>query len=247
MKYFSPRLIAIHLIAVLIIVICGLFAQWQWNRAHFTRINSAPHQVVPFENLSVAKDFLPVSSIGAQTVAQGTWQPSSRFVLTNRPRDGRLLLDTEENRKQLANEPRGTWVVDLLSLKDGTSVAVVRGWTDTKKIPDQTTAVATVTGVVQPAEDAPGVDFIELPEQLTTKLVLEHSASDVRDGFIVDSSAPTEFNSVTPTREPVTSNGLHWRNVVYTFNWIFFGILTILMWWRIINEEQNELSTPEVS
>jgi cytochrome oxidase assembly protein ShyY1 len=239
-KYFSSRLLAIHLIAILAIVACGVLSVWQWQRSHYIRESRQLNKVVPFEKLSTARDYLPPSSISAKTIAVGTWQPAGRFYLSKRPVDGQLLIDTPEHVRKLRQASIGTWVVDLLNLKDGTAVAVVRGWTSGATYSVPATGSARVTGTVQPAEDAPGATFSSTPEQLTTSLVLKHSATSVRDGFIIASSPTTELKNVVPSRGPLTSNGLHWRNVVYTINWIFFAILAFFMWIRVVREEVSD-------
>lgn len=241
-KYFTPKMIAIHIIAISFIVICGLFAQWQWARAHFTRIPQSSSAPIPFGELSVPKDYLPVSSIGAQTVVQGTWQPGSRFLLSQRPANGQLLIDTPANNSAMQTAQKGYWIVDLLQLPDQSAVAVVRGWSAKKPDAAVPRSSTTVTGTVQPAEDSPGSNLISTPEQLTTKFILQHSSTDVRDGFIVAENAINDTVAVTPTREPATSDGLHWRNVVYTLNWIFFALLAIPMWVRVVRQEL--LDTP---
>ena len=204
------------------------------------RENQQLNKVVSFENLSSPRDYLPPSSIGTKTIAIGTWQPAGRFYLSKRPVDGRLLIDTPGHVSQLQHVSVGTWVVDLLNLKDGTSVAVVRGWTSGATYPVPATGLRQVTGIVQPAEDAPGVSFVSTPEQLTTALVLKHSTTNIRDGFIVASSPAPGLINVVPSRGPLTSNGLHWRNVVYTINWIFFAILAFFMWIRVVREEVSD-------
>ena len=246
-RFFTARLLLIHSIAVFVLAICAWFAQWQWDRAHVIRVNEQASTPTQFEQLSIVKDFLPVTSVGAKTFVSGVWQPQGRFYLAKRPADGRLLLDTLSNRKMLSATNSGVWVVDLLRLNDGTSVAVVRGWDTKQKVSVPETGRQQITGIVQPSEDAPGVDLVPLTELLTTTEILSHSTTDVRDGFIVQSNTGDALQAVTPTRAPTTTNEIHWRNIVYTINWIFFGVLAILMWIRVIREETSQDNTDAAS
>jgi cytochrome oxidase assembly protein ShyY1 len=164
----------------------------------------------------------------------GTWQRNSRILLANRPADGRKLL---EGAHTSAVPSPGNWVVDLLTLKDGSSVAVVRGWASSAHGFPSATGRANISGVVQPAEDAPNEIAVTAKPLLTTKFLLSHSSTDVRDGFIVQSGVSGSLTQVVPTRQSFTSNGLRTLNVFYTFNWIFFALLLLLIWIRIVRYE----------
>ena len=250
-KYFSPRLLAIHAIAISVVITCLLLAQWQWHRAHYVRATQSSSVDSPraFSELSKPKDYLPPSSIGVHTFVEGRWQVNGRFYLTNRPVDGRLLIDSEEHQTAMRAAKLGSWVIDLLQLSDKTSVAVVRGWVPAgtelpKVLPnEQSENLVTMNGVVQPSEDSPGMKLISTDQQLTTSLILHHSTSDVRDGFIIATDTSSNLVNIIPTREPATTTALHWRNVVYVFNWILFALLAVAMWFRVVRDETQSISS----
>lgn len=233
-KYLRSNLLVKHALALLLIIVCLLLSNWQWSRAHYTRQASVGTAPIQFEKLSKPRDFLPPTSVGQSTKVTGTWQPNSRALLDNRPADGRKLISGSQ---PISKNESGNWVVDLLKLSDGTSVGVVRGWQNSDEIFPRATGQASILGVVQPAEDAPNESLILADPLLTTKFLLAHSKTDVRDGFIVQSQAPKPLHQVTPSRLAFTSNGLRTLNVFYTFNWIFFAILILLIWIRIVREE----------
>jgi len=233
-KYFQGRLLVTHALALLLTTVCLLLSHWQWTRAHYVRQASASSKPVAFEQLSQARDFLPPSSVGATTKLIGTWQPNSRILLAKRPADGRKLL---EGTQTSAIPSLGTWVVNLLVLRDGTSVAVVRGWTSSDRGLIPATGPANISGIVQPAEDAPNEIAITAKPLLTTKFLLSHSRTDVRDGFVVETGVNGSLTQVVPTRQSFTSNGLRTLNVFYTFNWIFFAGLILIIWIRVVRDE----------
>lgn len=233
-KYFQGKLLVTHAIALLLIAACLLLSHWQWSRAHYVRQASATAKTVDFEKLSKPRDYLPPSSVGQLTALSGTWQVNSRLVLANRPADGRKLLGTAQ---PVGPKESGSWVVDFLTLQDKTSVAVVRGWLSPQKRFPSATGFARLTGVVQPAEDAPSEDAIRANPLITTKLLLSKSRTNIRDGFIVETGVSGTLKQVVPSRQSFTSNGLRTLNVFYTFNWIFFAFLLLLIWIRVVREE----------
>jgi len=233
-KYFQGNLLVTHALASLLIAACLFLSHWQWDRAHYTRQASASSKPVSFEKLSKARDFLPPSSVGAATKVSGTWQPKSRILLANRPADGRKLLGGTQTP---AITGSGNWVVDLLKLKDGTSVAVVRGWTSSDYVLPAASGPANISGVVQPAEDAPNETVVTASPLITTKFLVSHSRTDVRDGFIIETGVDGSLARVVPSRGAFTSNGLRTLNVFYTFNWIFFASLILIIWIRVVRDE----------
>lgn len=233
-KYLAGKLLVTHALALLLMGACLFLSHWQWERAHYARQAVLSANPVPFESLSRARDFLPPSSVGQLTEVSGTWQTGSRVLLPNRPIDGRQLIRSGQSAVQ--NES-GSWVADFLKLQDGTSVAVIRGWLRQGSNFPAATGLARITGVVQPAEDAPNEAEITASPLITTKFLLSNSQTDLRDGFIVQTGVSAGLVEVVPSRQAFTSDGLRTLNVFYTFNWIFFAFLILLIWFRIFREE----------
>lgn len=214
-----------------------MLSNWQWSRAHYARQATLVSKPVAFEQLSKARDFLPPSSVGQKTEVSGMWQTSGRIVLEDRPMDGRKLI----SQSGLAEKnDSGNWIIDLLTLQDGTSVAVVRGWQNSKLSFPLAQGMAKISGVVQPAEDAPNEQTINAKPLITTKFLLQHSKTNIRDGFIVEYGSSNELVSIIPTRSAFTSDGLRTLNVFYTFNWIFFAGLIFAIWVRIVRDEVSD-------
>ncbi len=228
-KFFSAKLIALYFLGVLLVGACLWLSHWQWQRAHVARKAANPNQVVEFAKLSKPKDFLSPTSVGQKTRVTGTWETSRQVLFPNRAADGRKILEPK-----VSKDESGLWVVNFLDLKDGTSVAVVRGWIKTSAQTKPTSGAAVVIGVVQPSEDAPYSTSVQNKTLLTTNFLLEHTNSNLRDGFIVEAESTMPYQSVIPTRAPNISNSLRPLNVFYTFNWIFFAVFVVAIWRRII-------------
>jgi len=233
-KYFQGNLLVTHTLALMLIAACLLLSHWQWERAHYSRQAHVVSVPIAFEKLSKARDFLPPSSVGQKTQVRGTWQRGSRILLPHRPIDGRKLLASA---KPSTQTQLGSWVVDFLKLKDGTSVAVIRGWQGSRDTFPSASGSANVRGIVQSAEDAPNSEAIVASPLITTKFLLGSTKTDIRDGFIVQTDVDGALVQVTPSRRAFTKDGLRTLNVFYTFNWIFFAFLISLIWIRIVRDE----------
>jgi len=220
-----------------------VLSNWQWHRAHYFRSAPKTSSVIDFNQLSKARDFLAPSSIGQLTRVSGFWQPHTQIDLPNRPRDGRLL--TRQNQNQLWGS--GYWTLGVLRLADGTSVAVVRGWQSKSSNLPVASRGQTITGIIQPAEDAPSELAINAKPLLTTKYLLTKSKTDLRDGFIISLQPESGLSPVVPTRSVLTRNGLHWLNVFYTFNWIFFALLIGIIWIRVIKDQVSDAHLSDIS
>lgn len=231
-KFFSAKLIALYLLGALLVSACLGLSHWQWERAHVARKASNPNQVVDFTKLSKPKDFLPPTSVGQKTRVTGTWESGRTVLFPNRATDGRKLLEPQTGANQ-----SGLWVVNYLDLKDGTSVAVVRGWIEKSSQAKPASGAAVVAGIVQPSEDAPYTNSVQSKPLLTTNFLLERTNSNLRDGFIIEARSTTPYQPVIPTRAPNSSNSLRPLNVFYTFNWIFFAAFVVAIWRRIILDE----------
>ncbi len=238
-KYFQGNLLVSHVLALILIAACLLLSHWQWERAHYARQAVAVSESIAFEKLSKVRDFLPPSSVGQLTKVSGIWQPESRILFPKRPIDGRKLLVGAQSSAQTES---GSWVVDLLKLKDGTSVAVVRGWQSSADSFPSATGLASISGVVQPAEDAPNSVAVVASPLITTKYLLTHASTDIRDGFIVENRVSGSLTQVVPSRQAFTKGGLRTLNVFYTFNWIFFALMILLIWIRIVRDEVSSVN-----
>jgi hypothetical protein len=174
--------------------------------------------------------------VGVPTKVKGTWQENSRIEFTQRPADGTKLIKSTQS-MELNQELLGAWVLDVLILQDGSSLAVVSGWTQKSKTAPAFSGTVELNGVMQPSEDALSISLTDLPSYITTKEVLKISNSTMHDGYFISTTQIPGFEVIKPILPKPVETQLQWRNVIYTFNWIIFGIIIFGMWWRIIQDE----------
>ncbi len=239
-RYFSGRLIGIHLFALAAVLTCLWLGNWQWQRAHATVQIESINGQTDFATLSPLRNYLPPSSVGVQTKVTGTWQSDGRIIFENRPANGELL-----NIDQTAlfdSAQKGVWVLDILNLETGSSIGVVHSWLPTATDIPSLSGSATIDGVMQPSELALKQMLVELPNYKTTELIVESANSTVHDGYFVSNSAVIGDQKVSPIFPVAQETKLQWRNVIYTGNWIIFAIIIGAMWWRIIQEEVEQTS-----
>lgn len=237
-RYFSLRLLAIHVLGAFSVIACLAFANWQWDRAQaYVPPTNASERT--FEELSPLRDYLPASSVGVPTSVTGTWQPEERILLPERIIDGKSMVNPDPEIEVIAEfvGPIGYWVVDIVELADESSLGVVRGFTET---PDQialASGEATVTGVMQPSEDLPGLKLVNGIAPLTTNLIVKNSRTIAHDGYLVSTNLEAGLTLVKPIFTEPIAKGLNWRNVAYTFNWVFFAGIVAMMWVRVARDE----------
>jgi hypothetical protein len=159
--------------------------------------------------------------------------------MPERVADGKSMVNPDPDIEVIAEfvGPIGYWVVDIMELADESSLGVVRGFTET---PDQialATGEETITGVMQPSEDVPGLKLVNDIELLTTNLIVDNSRTIAHDGYLVATSTSASLIPVSPIfTEPVVK-GLNWQNVAYVFNWLFFAGIVAMMWVRVTRDE----------
>lgn len=217
---------------------CIALAYWQWDRAQsYVPLETSISK--SFEELSPLRDYLPASSVGVQTSVTGTWQPDDRILMPGRVIDGKSMVNKNPENIEVVTlaGPVGYWIVDIMELPDGSSLGVVRGFTQSPDQIELASGTETISGAMQPSEDVPGLELVNDIAQLTTDLIVENSRTIAHDGYLVATSETEFLALVKPIfTEPVVG-GLNWRNVVYTFNWVFFAGIVALMWVRVARDE----------
>ena len=238
MRYFSLKLCGIHLSALALVVACIYLSSWQWNRAHIPSLTKPSNQAAPLNDLSPLRDYLPVKSIGRKVVSTGSFVLNSQHVYWQRPIDGKDLLDTSA----IADD--SGWLVAIFTCQDGSEIGVVLGATTNRNLRMDLSSIDSVTGFLQPSEDSPNLGIAALADSAIPRLTLSslrnlnRASGTLHDGYLVLEQSPfAQIRTVKPIFTESIHEGLHWRNVIYTFNWIFFALIITAMWWRIIRDE----------
>ena len=238
-------MVGIHCAGILAVAACVALAQWQWSRAHVETTGQASTVSGSIDELDPLRQFMPVASIGATTTVQGTWVPNSRIELGDRIPDGAQLSRAagKQRGQQVIVEwsiPICTWISDALELQDGTVIQIVRGCALDPSTVEPVRGFATVTGVLQPSEDADVVFLPVVDDILTTDRVVGITGKTAHDGYIVAVQPAPGLQRVLPLMNGTPHVPLHWRNVFYVFNWLFFAGIVIAMWIRVVRDELND-------
>lgn len=228
---FSGRLVALHLLAVGALVVCGLLGRWQLglfedSGGPRSRLDPAP---VAVETLVAPGEHVTTDEVSRQVTAEGTFDASKQLLVAERA--------------------EGLWVLTALDLGDGTFIPVVRGWVSTPGDP----AVAavpqgrvTVSGRLQQSEATDSVT--RRTRQLPQGQVLTVSSAELinlwrdtklRNGFVVatgQSPAPEVAAGQVSAPPPTESGALTWRNLAYAAQWWIFGLFAVFMWWHFVRD-----------
>lgn len=221
------------------LVLCVVLARWQWNRyqlrlAENDRLDAAlSAPAVPVADLLDAAPAgsgapaLPPELEWRTVTATGTFDAAGEAAVRRRPLDGR----------------NGFWIVTPLVTDSGV-VLVNRGWapagsdaTTAPDVPAPPAGQVTVTGRLRPAEtteptDAPppGQAWAADPE------ILVAPAGTPRFNAYAELTSSVPAADAELTSLPVPGHrGLN--NLVYSVQWLLFGLVGIVGWWQLIRVE----------
>jgi cytochrome oxidase assembly protein ShyY1 len=236
---FSPRLLGMHAVAILVLISFILLGRWQlgvWEDSGRPHASIDP-PAVSVTGLSVVGAQLTGPSVGRRVTAEGEYDAARQLLVTDRHPDvaapgGRAARDA------------GFWVVTPLRFADGTMIPIVRGWTATAGSP----AVAvpqgrvTVTGRLRPPEGSEsvqrrpeGVGEGRIQSVSTAELINLWQGQKLRNGFVVAQDAPA---GLTPVKvaPPQQGGELTWRNLAYAANWWIFAGFAVFMWFHFVRD-----------
>jgi cytochrome oxidase assembly protein ShyY1 len=244
----SPRWVALHALALALVVTFVLLGLWQLGRARamVRPVTDADPAPVALAQLSPATGLLPDEAVGRRVFVHGEYDQAHGFVVPDRT-DGAGR--------------NGVWLVGLLRLDDGSGVLVLRGWAPDVSAADRTpgpSGPVTVTGRLQLSESPDG----GLPpgQQLAAGQLaavnpvdlLDVVPYDVHDGYLVaDGQTPADpaAAALTPvTVDPPGSQvpGFLLQHVGYVALWWLFALFVVAFWWRLLRDELHPPS-PEVA
>ena len=217
----TRRWIGFTALVVGVIIAFGLLSRWQWSRAEEKRAERNAIATVTSE---------PAVELGSgapdewtHVAVRGTFDAPRQRLVRQRPQDA-------------AN---GYWVITPLTMVDGRTIWVNRGWlaatgpaTSTPPAPTPPSGVQEVTGwwrafeVVRPEArtglpagmvGAVDPDVLPVPGDVTGYLQAE---------------APT--TGLIPVPRPEIDDG---RNISYAVQWLLFAVVAIVGWWFFLRRE----------
>jgi cytochrome oxidase assembly protein ShyY1 len=233
------------------LVLCAVLARWQWSRYQVRltendRLDaslSAPP--APVGDLLDAGPAGPAPALPPELewrtiTATGVFDQAGETAVRRRPLDGR----------------NGFWIVTPLVTNAGV-LLVNRGWTpaetgatDTSTAPQVAPPPAgevTITGLLRPAETTeptepppPGQAWAADPQVLITPPDVARYNAYAQ----LTSSQPAADAGLTSLPVP-GHRGLN--NLVYSVQWLLFGLVGIVGWWRLVRGEgrREEESDPQ--
>lgn len=239
---FSWRWIRLHVLVWLILIpaFIGL-GMWQRGRYHErkaenavikTAMDAAP---VPIEGVDAVGAAVPRTSRWKQVTLVGVYDPGHQFLARNH---------------QVNGNP-GFWVVTPLTLSDGTSVLVNRGWiptvsTDQQQsppIPAPPAGQIAITGRLQQSETKGNTGIRDVTSGLPAGQISLVNAESLaaktglrlRGGYAeVIASKPADSAQITPIEKPSLDEGPY---LSYWFQWWLFCLIAVGGWLTIIRRE----------
>jgi cytochrome oxidase assembly protein ShyY1 len=245
---FSWRWIRLHVLIWLILIpaFIGL-GMWQRGRYHERTAENAVIKVamnaapVPIEGVDAVGAPVPKTNRWKQVTLVGAFDPAHQFLARNHQNSGNP----------------GFWVITPLTLGDGTSVLVNRGWIPTvasdqqlsPPIPTAPAGKVTVTGRLEQSETKGNTGIRDvtagLPagqislintDSLTAKtgLRLRGGYAEVITAQPADSSRGSSGVQITPVDAPSLDEGPY---LSYWFQWWLFAVIAVGAWVTIIRRE----------
>ncbi len=219
----TPRFLVRAGLALLLIVAFALLGHWQWERTQdlLASERAALAEVVAVDELNPVGQALTSETVGRAVTADGTYQPEQQRIVVHRG----------------LNDKTGVWVVTPLALKDGSLIAVMRGWLPTAQSGGLEPASGQVhlTGVLQADESfykgaptSPG-EIAAISQQSL------NWGPQARSGFIVlasqDPQSPPAPTPV-PTDPQSGDVAFPFQNFFYAFQWWVFGLFAVAVYLR---------------
>lgn len=224
----QPRLLLVHLGAVLAVLAMVLMGRWQYAVWHDHRVDraaaliDAPAQ--PLADLLGPDDAFPRDAVGLPVTTSGRWLPDETVYIADRAYDGRS----------------GYWAVTPLQI-GASSIPVVLGWTPTPSATPPT-GLIDLTGWLQPVEQdsTPDTDPADgvLPA-LTSVAFVDRLSTDVYSGYLMlraPADARQGMVAVTPESLPKPPASTSLRNLLYAGQWWLFAGFAVYVWGRFCRD-----------
>ncbi|NUR31732.1 MAG: SURF1 family protein [Catenulispora sp.] len=239
---FSWRWIRLHVLVWLILIPAFIsLGMWQRGRYHErkaenavirTAMDAAP---VPIEGVDAVGATVPKTGRWKQVTLSGAYDPGHQFLARNH---------------QVSGNP-GFWVITPLTLADGSSVLVNRGWIPTvgadpqasPAIPTPPAGTVTVTARLQPSETKGNTGMRDVTSGLpagqislvNTESLAAKTGLKLRGGFAeAISSQPADSRDIRLLDKPSLDEGPY---LSYWFQWWLFCLIAIGGWITIIRRE----------
>lgn len=229
--WFAPRLLGLHLVAIVAIAVCLFMATWQLGvydqRQSEARAEDSPGAAVPLEDVWSPDEVFMEDHDQLPVEVTGRFRPAAeQFWVTDREQDG----------------VTGVWLVAPVTVADA-ELLVVRGWTERiGELSEHPVPEGTVTfeAVLQPGDagstgwDATSrtIGSVRIPTLLN-----ELGHDDLWSGYAIATDEQVA-QGLEPAALP--EQDVSWtrggRNLGYGLQWWVFAGFAAFMWWRMARE-----------
>lgn len=239
-----PANIGLLFLMLVVAVVCGALANWQWDRAQSglraQEQDQALQQVaaVPLQSLIDPQETFTTEAQTRPVSVEGSFDPDRQALVPNRVIDGA--------------EATIILTAFVVPQEDGTEAVlpVARGWVSDASDP----AVAAVPegpvrleGWLQVSEVSQlgRIDEQHIGE-ISSPLLVNEWGGPIYTGYLAQSVAAVPLDgqtlpdaSASPMERPQTKHeqGLDIQNLGYAVQWIVFGAFFVYLWWRTVRDQ----------
>ena len=234
----SPRMLGLHLVAVLVVAATIWLGLWQYGAWQTDRqdqaLGRADAPPAPLARVMSADAPFPGTAVGRPVDLAGVWLPHDTFYVSGKTLHGKT----------------GYWVVTPVAVcghhcaGDGTrspAMLVVRGWTPRPaQAPPAPSGPVDVTGWLQPTEEPGTPDSGPRDSVLPTLSVagvIQRFDQDLYGGFVIAKAHEPGLRPLTPAALPAPDTFTAVRNLLYAIEWWVFGGFAVFLWWRWCTDE----------
>ena len=225
-RALQPRHWGFHLLALGLLATTIGLGVWQYDAWSIRREAESRDltrvQPIPLADAMGPDDAFPGNRVGQPVTVSGTWVPSGTVYISGRERDG-------------------FWAVTPLSTPDGSAIEVVRGWAATRAaMPQPPSGTATVTGSLQPPEGNGSVDTDSSDDvlpQLRIADAIQYVDQDLFSAYVVMTPPGPGLAQADLAALPDAGAFTALRNLLYAFEWWFFGCFVVFVWWRWLRDD----------
>lgn len=236
----SRRWVTLTVVAVLLVVACGLLGRWQYSRS-YRPADGYTQEPAPVAIASLDSSQHPLTAVvvNRQVTMSGTYDASQQRLIAGHTLGGAAVL----------------WVVTPLRLAGGGAVEVLRGWLShpDSALATPPTAPVQVIGRIRPLESAPAGQSSSAPGAAAAidSALLGQLPYPVLAAYVVRTAQlppdPLSLQPVPsqPPPSPPGAKKLYLLNAFYAIQWWIFALLVLYTWQRLFSAERANHPAPD--